>query len=232
MSTKISDDDIDLNKSIQQIHDEVNEIENKGLKLFLTSSLQTHSIPLLHLIDSINKDIPIYFLNTGYHFTETIEFKEDLKKKFGFNIESLTSLVERVNQKDANGRLMYASDPDYCCYMNNVLPLEPVLQKYDVWISGVRGGQNSFRSNLNKFEKGKYETQRYHPIIDWSSKMIHEYRKRYDLPHHPLEEKGYSSIGCMPCTRKLDPSNDPREMRWFGMNKTECGLHTETIEKK
>ncbi|MEO9884444.1 MAG: phosphoadenylyl-sulfate reductase [Balneola sp.] len=231
MSTKTSDD-INLNESIKLIHSEIEEIKKKDLKLFLTSSLQTHSIPLLHIIDSVSKEIPIYFLNTGYHFTETLEFKEELEERFGFNIQSLSSPVERINQKDADGRLMYASEPDYCCYMNKVLPLEPILQKFDVWISGVRGGQNSFRANLNKFEKGKYDTQRYHPIIDWTSKMIHDYRKIYNLPAHPLDEKGYSSIGCMPCTRKFDPNSDPREMRWFGMNKTECGLHTETIEKE
>ncbi|WP_417372059.1 phosphoadenylyl-sulfate reductase [Gelidibacter japonicus] len=231
MLTKISNNDV-LNDGVNQIRTEIKDIEKEGLKLFLTSSLQTHSIPLLHIIHSINKDIPIYFLNTGYHFPETIEFKEELKEQFGFNIQSISSPIERINQKDANGRLMYASEPDYCCYMNKVLPLEPILQKYDVWISGVRGGQSSFRANLNKFENGKYNTKRYHPIIDWTSKMIFDYRKVFNLPAHPLEEKGYFSIGCMPCTRKLDPNSDPREMRWFGMNKTECGLHTETIEKK
>ncbi len=231
MLTKISNNDV-LNDGINQIHSEIKDIEKEGLKLFLTSSLQTHSIPLLHIIHSINKDIPIYFLNTGYHFPETIDFKEELKERFGFNIQSISSPIERINQKDANGRLMYASEPDYCCYMNKVMPLEPILQKYDVWISGVRGGQSAFRANLNKFENGKYDTKRYHPIIDWTSKMIFDYRKVFDLPAHPLEEKGYFSIGCMPCTRKLDPNSDPREMRWFGMNKTECGLHTETIEKK
>ncbi len=231
MSTKTSDD-INLNESIKLIHSEIEEIKKKDLKLFLTSSLQTHSIPLLHIIDSLSKEIPIYFLNTGYHFTETLEFKEELEERFGFNIQSLSSPVERINQRDSKGQLMYASDPDYCCYMNKVLPLEPVLQKYDVWISGVRGGQSSFRANLNKFENGKYDTKRYHPILNWSSKMIFDYRKKFDLPEHPLEMKGYNSIGCMPCTRKLDPNSDPREMRWFGMNKTECGLHTETIEKE
>jgi phosphoadenosine phosphosulfate reductase len=116
--------------------------------------------------------------------------------------------------------------------MNKVLPLEPILKEYDVWISGVRAGQSSFRLNLKKVENGKFGTKRYHPILNWSSKMIYEYQKEYDLPKHPLEEKGYYSIGCMPCTRKLEYDGDPREMRWFGMNKTECGLQTDTLEKK
>lgn len=221
----------DIQESIDKIQEEIFDLKSNNAKIFLTSSLQSHSLPLVHIIDNIDSEIPIYFLDTGYHFPETIEFKEQLKNEYGFNIHELSSPVERINQRDSNGRLMYASDPDYCCYMNKVLPLEPVLKKYDVWISGVRASQSSHRSNLNKFEDGQHNTKRYHPIIIWSSKMIRDYREYYDLPSHPLEEKGYISIGCMPCTRKPDPETSEREMRWFGMSKTECGLHTETLEE-
>jgi phosphoadenosine phosphosulfate reductase len=96
---------------ISEIETEIIEYKENNQKLFLTSSLQSHSIPLLHIIQSIDKDIPVYFLDTGYHFTETIEFKESLKQSFGFNIQELRSPVERINQRDENGMLMYTSDP-------------------------------------------------------------------------------------------------------------------------
>ena len=221
-----------VEERIEEISRQIEEFKQQHKKLFLTSSLQTHSLPLLHIVHQIDASIPVYFLDTGYHFPETISFKERLKKDFGFNIQEVRSPVDKINQRDDSGRLMYASEPDYCCYLNKVLPLEPVLQARDVWISGVRASQNTFRSDLKTIEKGKYDTLRYHPMLAWSSKMIFEYRKMYDLPEHPLEAEGYFSIGCMPCTRNMDMDGDPREMRWFGLNKTECGLQTETLEQK
>ncbi|MEP2448775.1 MAG: phosphoadenylyl-sulfate reductase [Balneola sp.] len=223
-------ENVSYSESVKEITNDIKELIAANKKLFLTSSLQTHSIPLLHLVDSIDSEIPIFFLDTGYHFSETMHFKEMLKREFKFNIIELTSPIDRINQRDLDGKLMYASDPDYCCYMNKVLPLEPVLKEFDIWISGVRKSQSSFRSELKKFENGKFNSQRYHPILYWTSKMIFDYRKDFDLPAHPLEEKGYFSVGCMPCTRVQNIDGDPRESRWFGMNKTECGLQTDTLE--
>lgn len=224
--------DKNLEKNIEQIKNEILSFSSKGKKIFMTSSLQTHSIPLVHIIDKIDSDIPIYFLDTGYHFTETINFKEQLKKKFSFNIIEIRSVVPRINQRDAKGNLMYASDPDYCCYINKVQPLEPVLKDFDIWISGLRKSQTKHRENLGKTKAGKHNTIHYHPILEWDSKMIFQYRKEYDLPEHPLEQFGYFSVGCMPCTRKMDlAGGSERETRWFGLNKSECGLHTETIKK-
>lgn len=224
--------DIAIKKGIKRIENELLEFFDSGKKLFMTSSFQTHSIPLIHIVNSIDSDIPIYFLDTGYHFTETIEFKEQLKEEFSLNIIDLRSNIPRINQRDAKGNLMYASDPDYCCYINKVQPLEPILKEFDIWISGVRKSQTKHRENLGKTKAGKYNTLHYHPILEWDSKMIYQYRKEYDLPEHPLEKFGYFSVGCMPCTRKMDlTSGSERDSRWVGLNKSECGLHTETIEE-
>lgn len=225
-------DDQSLQIFVDEIETQLFKFKESRKSLFLTSSFQTHSIPLLHLIHNIDDTIPVYFLDTGYHFTETIDFKNSLQKQYGFNIVTISSPIERSNQRDSDGRLMYASDPDYCCYMNKVLPMEPVLMLHDIWISGVRSSQSNFRAGLEKVIQGKHNTLRYHPILEWTSKMIFEYRNQFNLPAHPLEEKGFFSVGCMPCTRKQDFNADPREARWFGMNKTECGLQTETVDLK
>jgi len=102
---------------------------------------------------------------------------------------------------------------------------------YDIWINGVRADQSSVRKAMKEEQAAPNDTIRFHPMLGWNSKMIYEYRKEFNLPSHPMEEEGYLSIGCEPCTRKIDPEMNEREVRWFGLNKTECGLHTDLIEK-
>ncbi len=134
-------------------------------------------------------------------------------------------------QKDAHGRLLFTSDPDHCCYLNKVQPMESILMSFDIWINGVRADQSKIRKNFKVEESAPHQVIRFHPMLDWTSQMISEYRKKHDLPIHPLEAKGYLSIGCEPCTRKYDPDISEREARWFGLNKTECGLHTDLVIK-
>jgi phosphoadenosine phosphosulfate reductase len=215
-----------------EIERAVNGFLAEGLKPFVSSSFQTHSIPLLHIISSISREIPVYFIDTGFHFPETIIYKERIAELLGIEVISTKPLVCKSLQVDGDGNLYFASDPDHCCYLNKIQPLEPVLMTHDIWINGIRGDQSAHRKQLGVIEQGPFGTRRYHPMLGWSSKEIYYYRKLYDLPPHPLEEKGYQSIGCEPCTRKMDPEGDERQGRWFGLKKTECGLHTDLIEKK
>lgn len=203
----------------------------EGKKLFVGSSFQSHSIPLLHIVRSISRDIPVYFIDTGFHFPETIDYKEQIAELLDLNVISTRSVVCKRLQCDADGMFYFATDPDHCCYLNKIQPLEPVLIEHDVWINGVRADQSATRAQMGRIANGPFDTLRYHPMLEWNSKDIFYYRKLHDLPPHPLEEKGYQSIGCEPCTRKVDPLGDERQGRWFGMKKTECGLHTDLIEK-
>ena len=205
------------------------KLENK--KIFTSSSFQTHSVPLLHIISRIDPSIPVYFLNTGYHFPETLEFKDEIAELFNLNIIDLKPEMPKIMQLDADGKLLFTSDPDHCCYLNKIQPMESVLMQFDVWINGVRAEQNINRSSMGLEENARHNVIRFHPLIDWSARDIYEYRKKYNLPEHPLETKGYFSIGCEPCTRKLDLEMQEREARWYGLNKTECGLNTDLIQK-
>jgi phosphoadenosine phosphosulfate reductase len=209
----------------------ISKYKKEGKKIFATSSFQSHSIPLLHIISKIDNTIPIYYLNTGYLFPETLSFKDKLEEVLNLNFIGISSLIPKSQQRDKNGHLFFASDPDYCCYLNKTQALEPVLLSNDVWVNGIRADQNSNRSEMRIEENTPQGAIRFHPMLNWSSKDIYEYRKEFNLPAHPLEEKGYLSIGCEPCTRKLVGSNDERTSRWFGMNKVECGLHTDLIAK-
>ena len=216
---------------IESIRSKVIDYKQKGKKLFTTSSFQSHSIILLHILSRIDNSIPVFFLDTGYHFPETIEYKEQITKLYNLNTIDLKSSTPKNMQKDKNGRLLFTSDPDHCCYLNKVQPMESILMSYDVWINGVRADQSKVRKEFKEEENAPHGVIRFHPVIDWTTKQILDYRKEFDLPVHPLEAKGYMSIGCEPCTRKFDPDISEREARWFGMNKTECGLHTELVIK-
>ena len=213
------------------IRDQLTAYRQSGLKLFTTSSFQTHSLVLLHLISRIDKSIPVFFINTGYHFPETVAFKDKIAGMFELDVRNVFPLTPKNMQKDLGGKLLFASDPDYCCYLNKTQPLEPVLAAHDIWINGVRGDQSDVRKRFRVEEPAPFDTIRFHPMLDWSPKMIYAYRKEYNIPHHPMEDKGYFSIGCEPCTRKLDMETGSREGRWFGLKKTECGLNTDLVGK-
>lgn len=217
--------------SVEEIIDTLHKLHTEGKSLFLTSSFQTHSIPLVHIVAQSGLDIPVYCLNTGFLFPETLAFRDELARIFEIEIKSIYSEIPKIQQRDAEGNFYFASNPDYCCHINKVQPTQRLLETYDVWINGVRADQNANRRNMKTFQPAGHGAMRYHPMLDWDGKAIFDYIKKHDLPRHPLDDAGYSSIGCEPCTRKALP-NDPREARWFGMNKTECGLHTELVETK
>lgn len=216
---------------IAEIKEKIEEYKNEGKKMFSTSSLQTHSVVLLHILSKIDKSIPVYFINTGYLFPETITYKNKIADMFGLKIQDVRSKIPKSQQKDEHGRLLFTSDPDYCCYLNKVAPLEPILAEFDVWINGVRGDQNDVRSNFALEEQAPQNVTRFHPMLDWTNKDIQQYLKEHDIPRHPLEDKGYFSIGCEPCTRKFSLDMSEREARWFGLNKSECGLNTDLVHK-
>ena len=209
---------------IQRIHHKISQYQKDGKRLFATSSFQTNSITLLHVLSRIDKDIPIYFINTGFHFPETISYKEKITRLLGIRVIDLFSHVPKVMQTNASGDLLFTFDPDYCCYLNKVQPVEKLMPQFDVWINGVRAAQNHIRKGFQEEQKTRDNILRYHPLLDWTNENVMAYMKYYDLPVHPLEAKGYKSIGCEPCTRPAN-GNSSRDGRWAGMKKTECGLH-------
>ncbi|HKK38966.1 MAG TPA: phosphoadenylyl-sulfate reductase [Cryomorphaceae bacterium] len=215
--------------NVSSIIAELQKIEAEGKKPFLTSSFQTHSIPLLHIISQSQIAIPVFCLNTGFLFPETLTFRDEVAAKLNLDVRTISSSTPKHQQKDANRNFFFTSNPDYCCHLNKVEPTERLLHEFDVWVNGVRADQNLNRRNMTTYQAAKFGTERFHPMLDWTSKAIYDYIKEHDLPRHPLDAQGYQSIGCIPCTRKTD-INDPRAARWFGLSKTECGLHTELTE--
>lgn len=215
--------------TIAEIHQQLKRYQITNKKVFVTSSFQTHSIPLLHILSTSGVEVDVLFINTGFHFPETVSFKDTISDLLQVKVIDVQSQVPKNLQKDEEGHFYFASDSDYCCFLNKIQPLEPYLMQYDVWITGVRANQSLERKNMKTEQEAPFNTLRFHPLLDWSQKQIYEYQKKYNLPEHPLDKEGYQSIGCAPCTRKFDV-NDERNARWFGQNKTECGLHKDLIK--
>ncbi|HOU98787.1 MAG TPA: phosphoadenylyl-sulfate reductase [Bacteroidales bacterium] len=218
--------------TFEEIERRIKLYKHQQKKIFATSSFQTQSVPLLHIISRIDKSIPIYFINTGYLFPETILYRDKLIEKLSLNVIDLKPQVPKILQRDAKGNLLFTSDPDYCCYLNKIQPLDAVLAEHDVWINGVRADQSKVRAELYEEDFAPHNVIRFHPMLDWTKQMVYQYIREYNLPHHPLDEKGYVSIGCEPCTAKISLEEDERAGRWKGLKKNECGLNTDLVIKK
>lgn len=189
-----------------------------GDKVLVTTSFGTTSVLLLHMMARVKPDFPIHFIDTGFLFPETHSYKDELIRKFDLNIITHKA-PEELNQKSKDQSL-WKVNPDLCCSYNKVAPVDKILDNYEVWISGLIGYQNSFRTGLDILQKKK-ELLRFYPLIDWTEAQVKDYFNYFGLPKHPLESLGYSSIGCSHCTIK----GANRDGRWNGSNKTECGLH-------
>ena len=234
-SPALAADPAKLAPKVMRVAKEIEAFVQQGKRLFATSSFQSNSLVLLHLLSRLAPRLPVYFLQTGYHFPETIRFRRELARKLGLDVRDVRSPISRHRQRDDAGRLLFASSPDRCCHLNKVLPLDPILADHDVWISGVRASQSSTRAAMQRTATGRRGILRYHPILDWTARDVHAYVTAHGLPSHPLEADGYLSVGCAPCTRR--PMDEPdlggpevavdgeRAGRWAGMQKTECGLH-------
>lgn len=183
-------------------------------------------MPLLHLLSKTTPGTPVYFIDTGYHFPETLEFRDRVVREWNLNL-----IVVRPDPVDApavsgDRAPLYRTNPQQCCRRNKVEPIERVLRHLDCWISGVRRDQTERRSTLRVVEPGAAGTTRVHPLANWTDVDVRRYAMKNQLPSHPLEAAGYASVGCAPCTRPVRIGDAPRSGRWSGTGKTECGLHT------
>lgn len=197
-----------------------------GPNIAASSSFQTQSIALLHLIAQVCPEMPVIFLDTGFHFPETLAFREELRKRFALNIVDTQPAIEKSELFRRHGEGLYRQDPDLCCYINKVEPMQRTLKGFDAWMSGVRRDQTRQRRALPVLEKQADGKIKVHPLLHWTKKDLWAYIDRHGLPAHPLFHKGYLSVGCAPCTRPVFEGEDERAGRWAGAQKNECGLHT------
>jgi phosphoadenosine phosphosulfate reductase len=192
----------------------------------LVSSFGADSAVLLHMASTLDTNAQIIFLDTGFHFLETLDYRDRLTKALCLtNVRTATVDPIAVKRLDAQRRL-HLSAPDSCCQLRKVSVLDRHLRMNDAWISGQRRDQASTRSSISVVEvdeaRGKLK---FNPLADWSQSDVAAYKTCYELPDHTLTTNGYFSIGCAPCTSAVKEGEDARAGRWRGQSKLECGLH-------
>jgi phosphoadenosine phosphosulfate reductase len=193
--------------------------------LAIVSSFGADSAVLLHLVAQVDPSMPVYFLETGKHFTETLDYVEQLKKHLGLiNVHAIHPNPGDVQRFDPAGTL-WETDPDSCCHIRKTEPLEPITEMYGGWVTGRKRFQTRERGVLPHFELTSDNRIKVNPLAYFSDTDVNQYKIDHGLPEHPLFAKGYKSIGCAPCTSVVAEGEDPRAGRWRGLNKKECGIH-------
>ncbi len=197
--------------------------EFKG-QIALASSFGTEAAVLLHLVAQANPSTPVVFLDTGKLFGETLRYRDQLIKRLGLkDVRSVEPDAAELEKHDAEG-VLWLKDADACCRIRKVEPLARALKPFAAWINGRKRFQANTREIIPAVENDG-ERIKVNPLAEWTPADIAAYFERHDLPRHPLEADGYKSIGCMPCTDRVAPGEDPRAGRWRGRDKTECGIH-------
>jgi phosphoadenosine phosphosulfate reductase len=219
---------VDMDAKFHSAHELVlNELRHAVGDICVTSSFQAEDVVVLHMVKEILPSVSVIFLDTGYHFAETYEYRDRIAREWSLNLINLLP-ESTVEQQESAFGILYQTDPSRCCGIRKVKPLFAALEKYELWFTGLRREQAKSRASLQVIDtftlpSGK-QIRKISPLTEWSTKDVWTYASRHSIPLLSLYEKGYSSIGCEPCTSlPLDP-NDPRSGRWGGQ-KQECGIH-------
>lgn len=197
-------------------------------RFVVTSSFGAESAVLLHMLVACDRDVPVFFLDTGYHFDDTVAYRRRLARQWHLTVLDVAPEYSPAQQDQLHGVDLFRTDPDSCCQMRKTQPLRRALANCDGWASGVRRSQTPERVATPIVEArqldGRWVTK-VAPLAAWSDADVLAYQAANDLPPHPLTALGYASVGCAPCTLATGSSTDARAGRWAGMDKSECGIH-------
>jgi phosphoadenosine phosphosulfate reductase len=198
----------------------------------VTSSFQAEDVVVLHLIKQVAPDIPVLFLDTGYHFQATYEYRDRISAEWRLNLHNILP-AQTVTEQEAEFGILNQAAPDRCCGLRKVGPLFAALEPYRIWFTGLRRQQAKTRANLQAVENFTLPTgkqlRKLSPLAEWHTRDVWQYAGRHNIPLLPLYDLGYSSIGCKPCTSLPASADDPRSGRWGG-HKIECGIHIQPAE--
>jgi phosphoadenosine phosphosulfate reductase len=199
--------------------------EQYGSEMCLTCSWQRQSSVLVHMVSELGLDVPVVELDTELFFKETYDTRDRLVERYGLRLER-PEVISVAEQAVREGHNLWERDPDRCCHIRKVEPLERALEPYKAWITGIRREQALTRANAQKVEwSERYGVWKIQPLVDWDSKRVQAYIVVNEIPYNPLHDAGYPSIGCIPCTRPVLEGEDERAGRWQGADKIECGIH-------
>lgn len=203
-------------------------IRKFGEKLTLACSFGAEDVVLVDALQRIpgGKKVDIFYLDTDLHFPETYETRDRLEERYGIRFKRVTPDLTLDEQQASYGPALWRQDPNQCCYLRKVQPLEKTLSEYDAWMTGIRREQSPTRRNAQIVEVDqRFRLTKVNPLVHWTSEDVWAYIRERDVPYNPLHDERYPSIGCAPCTRPVHEGEDLRSGRWSGFQKTECGLH-------
>jgi phosphoadenosine phosphosulfate reductase len=200
-------------------------VETFGDKFCITSSMA--DAVLAHLASQVSPGIDVVFLDTGYHFIETIGTRDAVAATMPVNVVTLSPTISVREQDEQYGKDLFARDPDLCCKLRKVQPLTEGLASYDAWATGLRREETHNRviAPVVGWDEGKQKVK-VSPLARWTESDVDRYIAEHGVLVNPLQYDGYPSIGCWPCTRRVAPGDDARSGRWSGTGKTECGIHS------
>jgi len=181
---------------------------------------------LVEMAAKVRPGVDVLFLDTGYHFAETIGTRDAVEAVYDVHVVNVTPEHTVAQQDELHGKDLFARDPGACCRMRKVEPLSKALRGYRAWVTGIRRVEAPTRANaaLISFDEA-FGLVKINPLAAWSDDEMQDYINTHGILVNPLVDEGYPSIGCKPCTAKPEPGADPRSGRWQGLAKTECGLH-------
>jgi phosphoadenosine phosphosulfate reductase len=193
----------------------------------ITCSFQAEDMVVLRLLQEVRPDIPVLFLETGYHFPELYRYRDEMAKRYDLNLVNVEP-VRSVAEQESEFGLLFQIQPDRCCKFRKVEPLFNALKDYDVWFTGLRRVQSPTRANLQVHDhfplpSGK-QLLKVSPLADWTDREVWSFTREHDIPLVSLYDAGYTSIGCQPCTALPSSTDNARSGRWAG-RKLECGIH-------
>jgi phosphoadenosine phosphosulfate reductase len=201
-------------------------------RVAIGTSFQGAGLVTIHQAISAGLDLPVFTIDTGLLFPETLELKSRLEKFFGIEIESIVPELTVAGQARELGPNLWKRNPDLCCTIRKVIPLQRKLSELDGWISGLRRDQSASRASVQVLELYEFDKLRgkqivkINPLAGWTSAQVWDYINEHRIPYNPLKDRGFRSIGCLPCTRPVSDGESDRAGRWIGFDKNECGIHT------
>jgi phosphoadenosine phosphosulfate reductase len=231
--TLLSDEALDaLNARLEAAHpSEIVRwaLDESGLReIALASAFQAEGTCVMHMATRIQPDVPVLFLETGFHFEETLAFKRRLTELLDLNVVELSGEYTPATQQVAFGPRLYERDPERCCHINKVEPMLDGLRGREAWITAFRRDSSPTRAAAPIVDRYELEPGSWivkvNPVATWTRRDTWSYLTEHGLPHNPLYDLGYASIGCAPCTRLSLPGEHEREGRWAGLSKWECGI--------
>jgi phosphoadenosine phosphosulfate reductase len=197
-----------------------------GEGVAISSAFGAEGMALIDIASRVRRNFRLFTLDTEFLFPETYNLMDQVEQKYGITIERVYPLNSPEEQERVHGPALWQRNPDQCCNLRKVEPLQRKLGELSAWITSIRRDQTAARAGAGKIEwDKKFSLVKVNPIADWSSKQVWQYIRQHDVPYNALHELNYPSIGCTHCTRAVRPGEDPRAGRWAGSSKTECGLH-------